>query len=268
MTAPFALGIQLTLPEGFAKDGGFADILSVLAENRFSELELNIVEPDRVDPADLAAYLQGFGFSLTRLATGAEAKRLGLSLSAEDAALRESSVARCADLIRYASRFPAEVIIGFLKGAPVGDSEAARARFRESLAGIVKALGRSPCPVLIEATNRRETPIANTMRDAAELILPFSGFGFLILGDTYHMRIEGEDIPDSLEHYLPLYHSFHISDDNRLFPGLGSIDFTPIIRKLRDIGYRGSLVIEGGNRGSLIADLRESIRYLRKTLSG
>jgi len=257
-----ALGIQLTLPEDFTRDREFAAILSFARDAGLSELELNIADPFQLDPADISAFLRRFGLPLTRFATGATARRFSLSLCSADPTARQRSVRRCVQCLRFAERFPAALIIGYLKGPPEPDVGAARRFFRRSLAEIVAAVGRSPVPVLIEATNRRESSVVNTLEEAARLLAAWPDFGFRILPDTYHLAAEGIEIAESLARHLPLYDSLHISDDNRLFPGLGSIDFPRIFRCLHDIGYAGSLVIEGSHRGSLLEDLRLSLEYL------
>jgi hypothetical protein len=71
-----------------------------------------------------------------------------------------------------------------------GLSELPLARFAE----IVAAVGRSPVPVLIEATNRRESSVVNTVEEAARLLAAWPDFGFRILPDTYHLAAEGIEI--------------------------------------------------------------------------
>ena len=55
-------------------------------------------------------------------------------------------------------------ILSFARDA--GLSELPLTRFAE----IVAAVGRSPVPVLIEATNRRESSVVNTLEEAARLL--------------------------------------------------------------------------------------------------
>jgi sugar phosphate isomerase/epimerase len=266
VTNPSPLGIQLTLPAGHESDGAFSALLSFISATGFSELELNIEDPARVDPGSLAAYLRQFGLSLTRLATGLTAKRSGLSLSTVDEGVRGRSVDRCIEMIRYAARFPAEVIIGYLKGAPEGEREASRERFRRSLGELVSALGRSTVPILVEVTNSAECPVINTIEEAADVISPYPDFGFRVLPDTYHLSREGIDIVPSLLRFSGLYHSLHLSDDNRMLPGLGGIDFAPILRALRAGGYGGSFVLEGNFSPMPREDIGRSVHYLRGIL--
>jgi sugar phosphate isomerase/epimerase len=83
-------------------------------------------------------------------------------------------------------------ILSFSRDA--GLSELPLTRFAE----IVAAIGRSPVPVLIEATNRRESSVVNTLEEAARLLAAWPDFGFRILPDACHLAAEGIEIAGSL----------------------------------------------------------------------
>ncbi len=265
-TRRFPLGVQITLPENYHVDGDFSKIMSLARETGLAELELNLHEPDEVDLDELEDFLRGFGLSMTRLATGGFAKRHGLSLSSGNEKVRGESVQRCVGLVRAARLRAWEVILGFFKGAPDGDPAAARERFRRSLLEIAVACGPGPLPIVVEATNRYESPVANTLQEAADFTTAYLPRGMKILPDTFHMNIEEASTTEALRHFRGRYHSLHISDNNRLLPGFGAIDFEPIFRLLSEIGYTGSLVVEGNAQASLREDLETSIRFIDRLL--
>jgi sugar phosphate isomerase/epimerase len=263
----FPLGVQLMLPGSFRKDSEFSKTLSLAAEKGLAELELNIVEPDDVVPEDLMDYLAGFGLSMTRLASGAFAKARGLSLSSRNEESRKVAVSHCAGLVRYGAAFPAEVIIGLLKGQPEVDPAGARERFGRSLSELAEACSPGPIPVLLEATNRYECSVANTVEEAARLSAIYADRGMRILPDTFHMNIEESDARETLRRHNGRYRSLHISDNNRRLPGFGELDFARLFRFLIEIDYAGSLVMEGNTFGPFAEDLAESIRYVDRLLS-
>ena len=69
-------------------------------------------------------------------------------------------------------------------------------------------------------------------------------------------------MPGALVRYRALYESVHLSDNNRYFPGLGAIDFSAILRFLKEMGYRGGVAIEGNVRRGFAEDLRASMEIL------
>ena len=64
------------------------------------------------------------------------------------------------------------------------------------------------------------------------------------------------------------YPHLHISDDNRAYPGLGSLDFTAIYRKLMECGYKGTVAVEGNIQHGLLEDTQICAAYLHKMCSG
>ena len=74
INVPFAfpLAIQTVLPDEY-RGRDFRNRLSLLQKLGFSGVELNIVRPEAVDPADLKALLAEYGLRLTMFASGATA---------------------------------------------------------------------------------------------------------------------------------------------------------------------------------------------------
>jgi sugar phosphate isomerase/epimerase len=120
--------------------------------------------------------------------------------------------------------------------------------------------------LLVEATNHYESSVANSLEDAAATIQDFRNPYLRILPDTYHMNIEERSMFGALIRFMDLYDSLHISDNNRLFPGLGGLDFLGLLRFLRDVGYAGGIAIEGNVRDSFEEDLGASMGLLRHML--
>ena len=89
MSYIFPLSIQLVLPEKYRDDGHFAEVLRTLQSLGFSGVELNIVQPERINPNDLMDYLNNYRLPMTMFATGATAKALELSLSSTEEAVRK-----------------------------------------------------------------------------------------------------------------------------------------------------------------------------------
>jgi sugar phosphate isomerase/epimerase len=261
----FPLAIQTMLPEGY-REKAFRQRLDLLRKLGFTGIELNIIHPEQTDPVDLQALLGEHGLRMTMFASGATAKAEGLSLSHEDEAMRSASIRRCIELVDFASEFDAGVIVGFLKGGASPDRERAKVRFGDSLSRLEAHVRAKETPLLIEATNRYEAAVANSLGDAAELIQGFQNPYLRILPDTYHMNIEERSLYGSLIRYASLYDSLHISDNNRFFPGLGGIDFFGILRYLKETGYRGGIAIEGNIRDSFEEDLNASMSLLRPML--
>lgn len=96
----------------------------------------------------------------------------------------------------------------------------------------------------MEVVNRFEQYIMNTAAEAVAYVQQVGSPNAKIMLDTFHMNIEedfcGESILQAGEH---LGH-FHIGENNRMPPGYGHIPWTEIGAALRQINYRGAVVME------------------------
>jgi sugar phosphate isomerase/epimerase len=258
----FPLSLQTLLPEGYTKDAAFRKQLSMLQELGFSGIELNIIKPESVKAEELTGFLAEFDLWCTRFASGAFARASGLSLSHERAEVRERSNRKCLHLIDFASRLNLAIIIGFLKGGTAQNTTTARKFFMQSLQRIAPYAREKKVKLIIEATNRFECAVANTLEDTVAMLEDLTHYPVRMLPDTYHMSVEEEDIHVALQKYVHYYDWIHFSDNNRCFPGLGSLPFAEILDTLKSIGYRGGVTLEGNIRNSFVADLQESMDYL------
>lgn len=262
----FPLSLQTVLPEDYRQDDSFRQQLEMLQRHGFSGVELNIADPFVVNLADLQNFLGRFNLRMTQFASGLSAKMLNLSLSNASEAVRRESAAFCRECLSWLAGDGAGMIVGFLKGPAASDVNTARAQFVRSLEEIGRLAGQLDVPVLIEATNRYESAVANRLADAAELVTSAGGETLRILPDTFHMNIEEADSETTLKKYRYLFDSLHISDNNRFFPGHGAIDFNHLIRRLRKMGYAGGLAIEGNLKAGLSRDLAHTMEYLKPLL--
>lgn len=265
----YPLAIQFALPERWRDDRDLGSTLDGLRQLGFSGVELNIADPFSLDWTDLFAFLKEHGLAMFRFASGLTAKTRSLSLSAADDETRLRSVAACRQMLRALAGTNIGIILGYLKGPVATDRAGARRRFALSLADLVPDAAAHGVPLVVEATNRYESSVANSLDDTAELLPPPPARGrwAQILPDTFHMNIEERDGPGALERHAALFSSIHLSDNNRLFPGRGAIDFASIIGNLRRIGWKGFCAIEGNTTDGLVADARTAVEALAPHLA-
>jgi len=262
----YPLAIQTTLPDAYRHDPLFIGSLKALQESGFDGVELNIRDPRREDPLALAGFLADFGLSFSMLATGIAARSEGLSLAATDEARRRESVQWTLECLAFASTIKGGVIAGFLKGTMAENTPAHRAQLECSIAEIAPEALRLRTPFLVEAINRFESPLGHSLAEVHELIRASENPCLQMLPDTWHMSIEESPMDAALIRFKDHYTSVHLSDDNRLLPGFGGLDFERIIGVLDGLGYRGKLAIEGNVKVSFVEDARMSADYLRPIL--
>ena len=112
----------------------------------------------------------------------------------------------------------------------------------------------------IEALNRFESHLLNTMEQAASYVKRVNHPNFGTMYDTFHANIEENDPVGCIEtvHATGKLNHIHISENNRGTPGFGHAPCREAIRKARSLGYDGWLTIEafGGSLPDLAAATR------------
>ncbi|MEM7232790.1 MAG: sugar phosphate isomerase/epimerase, partial [Planctomycetota bacterium] len=95
----------------------------------------------------------------------------------------------------------------------------------------------------IEPINRFETYFLNRGDQAialAEAVGPECGVCF----DIFHMHMEESDVHAAIRRAGSRLIDFHVADNNRFAPGMGTIDWPSVIETLKSIGYDGPLSVE------------------------
>lgn len=152
-------------------------------------------------------------------------------------------------------------VLGQFTGAfPTEDELNRAAEVHREIAPVAQAAGIKNA---IEALNRFEAHLLNTMEQAASYVKRVNHPNFGTMYDTFHANIEEKDPLGAIETVFrtgKLNH-VHISENDRGTPGRGHIDIPAAIAKLRSLGYDGWLTIEAF--GSALPDLAAATRVWR-----
>lgn len=96
----------------------------------------------------------------------------------------------------------------------------------------------------IEPVNRYETYLVNTVDQGVQLIERIGAENLFLHPDTYHMNIEEESFAEALRTGGSHVQYIHLSESHRGTPGRGTVNWESVFEGLRDIDYRGDLVME------------------------
>jgi D-psicose/D-tagatose/L-ribulose 3-epimerase len=115
------------------------------------------------------------------------------------------------------------------------------------------------CDVVLgmEVLNRFEGYLLNTCAEALQFVGEVNHPNVKIMLDTFHMNIEEDNIAGAIRLAGDKLGHLHLGEQNRKVPGKGSMPWNEIGLALRDINYRGGVVMEpfvmqGGTVGSEI----------------
>ncbi len=201
-------------------------------------------EPDRFMPKDVGPMLKAAGM---RCFGGVTLMMEGRSLITPDSARREASIQYVKDCVSLVgdlggeelSVVPGTVGLVVAEGRPEDEWRWAV----DSVSECVEHARSYGLTIAIEPINRFETYFINRADQAlalAEAVGPDCG----ICLDLFHMNMEEDDVLGALRRAAPRLADVHVADNNRMAPGMGTLDWPAIVATLKDIGYDGPLSIE------------------------
>jgi 5-keto-L-gluconate epimerase len=210
----------------------------------YQGLELNLRDSRALDQDHLLAELSRLGLAAPSIGTGQAYFADGLSLADADPAIQHAVVERLQGHVELAARLGARVVLGSIRGRLSENSREGyltAIRLSRELAGFAAGKGVS---LLVEPINRYETDFLNTVAEAIEFIDQVGADNLGILGDTFHMNIEEASMVNAFRLAGDRLWHVHLADSNRRAPGMGHLDFGPLLAELSQIGFAGYLSAE------------------------
>jgi len=115
----------------------------------------------------------------------------------------------------------------------------------EAFTALESVLETNDITLSIEPVNRSETFFLRTAAEALRLCEAIGNPRIGVTVDTFHANIEEQSIPDAVRSLGSRLKHIHASENDRGLLGTGHVPFSEIISALREIGYKGYLMIEG-----------------------
>ena len=221
----------------------------------YDGIEFAIRNAKEFNLKEVIKVVEKFDLSVPAIGTGQIYFEEKLSFSDTNEMIRNEAVRRVKEIIDISSYFNSAVIIGLVRGNIDSNSVnyktelvSAELRIAHCLQKCIEYSEKYKTIFLIEPLIRYNSNIFNKIEDVKIFTdkyqdkIDISRIG--ILADTYHMNVEEQLILKSFKDYYKLIKHIHFSDSNRLAPGLGHIDFTEILKLLKQKDYKGFVSFE------------------------
>jgi D-psicose/D-tagatose/L-ribulose 3-epimerase len=232
----------------------------------FDLIEFPLMDPFAFDVATARAALDEHGL----VATGSLGLNESTDISSEDdAAVRagEALLERAVDVL---AELGSEHLCGIIYSAMRKYMEPATAQgvanSQAVIGRIAERARQAGITVSVEVTNRYESNVLNTARQAREFVKGTGGDVGVHL-DTYHMNIEETDMFSPVIDTAEQLSYVHIGESHRGYLGTGSVDFDSFFRALHRIGYDGPVVFESFSSAVVAADLSRMLGIWRNLWS-
>ena len=120
--------------------------------------------------------------------------------------------------------------------------------------------------IAIEPINRFESKIIHTAREALYLARLVGRKSVGIVYDAFHVSLEEDSFTAPILLAGKRLAAVHVSDCNRRIPGKGHIDFRPIFRALKNVGYDDYVTLEATLSRDIMKDLTAARRHLESSM--
>ena len=228
---------------------GFGGEDVALSIDRLARLGYDAVEvegePERHDPNRIRKLAEGAGVAVSSVCPNFTTER---DLSHPDPEIREVAL----DYLRGVAEFAAELgaplfIVAPTAYARVQPLAEPRDEWLLAVEG-TRIIGEHAASLgvhlTLECWNRYGIYMLNRLDEGARMWRETGLTNGGIMADTFHMNIEERSIPDAILASAGILNHVHLSDSNRLAPGLGHIDFAEVLQALREAAYGGGLAFE------------------------
>lgn len=105
-------------------------------------------------------------------------------------------------------------------------------------------LERCNVVLCLEPLGPEEGNFLNTAQQAIALIQQVDSPQVRLHLDVKAMSTEARSMSEIIHSSRDYLHHFHANDPNRQGPGMGEVDFVPILQALQEVGYEGWLSVE------------------------
>lgn len=197
------------------------------------------------------------------------AKTTGFYLTSPDSAVRARTTEYLKALAQLCGDLGGTIMVlgsplqrNLLPGVSYADAEKYAA---EVLRGTMPACADNSVTIAIEPLGPTEGDFLLTAESAIRLAKMVDSPQCKLHLDVKAMSSEAKPIPEIIRDSRDWMIHFHANDPNKLGPGMGDVDFTPIFAALKDIDYGGWVSVEVFIYEPSAEEIaRQSMEYMRK----
>ncbi|MCU1617137.1 MAG: epimerase [Frankiales bacterium] len=233
----------------------------------FDLIEFPIMDPFSFDVATARAALDECGLA----ATGSLGLDESTDISSEDRSAVRAGEALLDRAVDVLAELGGEHLCGIIYSAMRKYMEPATpqgvANSQAVIGRVAERARQVGIKVSVEVTNRYESNVLNTARQAREFVGKVGDGDVGVHLDTYHMNIEETDMFSPVLDTAELLSYVHIGESHRGYLGTGSVDFDSFFRALDRIGYDGPVVFESFSSAVVSPDLSRMLGIWRNLWS-
>lgn len=203
------------------------------------------------------------------------AKTEGFHLTTSDSAVRNATAEYLIELGHACADFGGTLMVfgsPFQRNIEEGmDEEQAYENAAEVFRKALPEFRDRGVEICMEPLTEKETNFVNSCAQADKLIKMTGEPNLTLHQDVKAMAgadAETKSIPELIHEYAGEVGHFHVNDVNLLGPGMGDIDYTPIMKALKEVNYSKWISVEVFDYSPGAEHIaKESLNYMKEILS-
>lgn len=207
----------------------------------FDFIEITMLKPEEFDAAAHKKALDDAGiYAVVSLALPR-----GKHMANNPQGAKEFLIQAMDKMVQMDSHYLAGCIaydLGYLTGEPPTEQEL------DTVAGMLREVSEEAkqrdIMLALEACNRYETYMFNTLSDTKKTIQKVGVDNLKLHGDTYHMNIEERGFYQPILDTADVLDYLHMSESHRGLVGSGTVKWDEVWKALAEVKYDGALVLE------------------------
>lgn len=236
------IGIHVSLwtPEW---DSSFINAIDYAADIGFNCVEIPLMNPKNLPISKISKLLLSRNLAVY-CGTGLNPST---DIGSEDDSIRENGIRHLLSCIKICHELGADSLGGVIHspwGLKGKQSDRYFANVIASLTLIAEEASKLSITLALECINRYENSFLNTVAQGLSLIQKVGKNNIGLHLDTYHMNIEEKNISQAILQCGKHLKRFHLSENDRSYPGNGSLEWNTIIKAAKSAGFRGPWIIE------------------------
>jgi D-psicose/D-tagatose/L-ribulose 3-epimerase len=239
---PLSIHSYVWLPAWTTAGGEFAVARARAAG--YDRVVVPLRDPEAIEPETIRRIFEKHGLRPVNTAN----QLPDADVSSTDPEIRRRGIARHLLSLRLACDMGSDQMGGVLYGVLGKAARPAKAdnlaAAAESLAAVAEEAGRLGVRLTLEIVNRYESNLINTVAQGLALRRMIGADNVYLHLDTFHMNIEEADPLAAIDAALPHLGYFELDQNHRGLPDRGTLDFAPMLDRLRRAGYRGPIGVE------------------------
>lgn len=236
----------------------------------YEGIELNLREwPSESNIGEIEKSLDAFSVEVAAIGTRHMHVTHGLYLASPNQKVRGKALDYVTECIKIARRLDCPIVQAgwaFQGSKLEAPHDAAWKQAVQSLKEVGKRCQEQGLQFVIEFACKRNAELVNTMDEALRMLDEVESENVLVMADVFHIYTENDSVRDTVLKAGDRLGYVHLADSDRLIPGTGKIDFRKFVDALREIGYKGYMIMEFNPGANPDESLQQAFEYVKGPL--